>query len=80
MAYYRCYFLGEHEQIVGFDKIYCLSDAEAIRTARESFAGQPAERVSGWTLFNHDRCVMPATMRERRADEATDSAAPHATL
>lgn len=38
MAQYRCYFLGDDDQLMGAETIQCAGDEEAMARARQTLA------------------------------------------
>jgi hypothetical protein len=55
MAQYRCYFLGEGDQLMGAETIQCDGDEEAMALARRTFALKAYAR--GFELLEGERRV-----------------------
>ena len=55
MAQYRCYFLGEDDQLMGAETIQCDGDEEAMARARQTFALKAYAR--GFERLEGDRRV-----------------------
>jgi hypothetical protein len=55
MAQYRCYFLGDDDQLMGAETIQCAGDEEAMALARRTLALKAYAR--GVELCEGDRRV-----------------------